>query len=654
MLHSRTAVAALAAFSVASIGAQGADQLTSSQITQVVREVSVIDAKAKTQKPAAIASEFRVPDILKTGAESRAEMIAPDRTVTRVGANTLFSFEPQGREINLEKGSLLFHSPTGKGGGSVRTASVTASVMGTTLMVGTTENGGFKVMLLEGTGRVRTANGTVRTLQAGQLVYALPGGALSPVMAFRLSQVVKSSQLVSGFTKPLASLPKIQAAILRQETQVQKGRLQDTGVVAGNSPGTGFRVDVVSRESQIQPARADGSPLLRALNSDAVLGPLTQERLFTGEFSNFLPEILKNLEGTLTPGAATGSNLIPGTDFGLPSSSTLFAARNLVIERPFLSLTGSGTVLLASDSIFVPGQTLLVSPSGPVALVANRELRFAPGARLSFESPDAYVGMFGGALARSFRSSAFELGEGQLLLRGPESGITNDFNKGLPDMSTGMGGRLNVYAPDILLQDGAFMAATGELSLLAGRDLVVNGIPLGGNQGGDSPSLQFGPMFSQGLQSFELLDVRAGGNVLLTQTVVSSDRMNLRADNDLRANSTDFSVILNPGNSDSQFGTKPDSRALLSAGSLLSLQSVNFIGISDISLQARTLVLSDVNFPSGSQVNLRSENGALAPAPNTNKPVRPGFVNFVRDVKYGGLLMGGASPIPSAVKFSKR
>ena len=652
MLHSRTAVAALAVLSVASATIHGADQLTSSQITQVVREVSVIDAKAKTQKPAAIAAEFRVPDILKTGAESRAEMIAPDRTVTRVGANTLFSFEPQGRQINLEKGSLLFHSPTGKGGGSVRTASVTASVMGTTLMVGTTENGGFKVMLLEGTGRVRTANGTVRTLQAGQLVYALPGGALSPVMAFRLSQVVKSSQLVSGFAKPLASLPKIEAAILRQETQVQRGRLQDTGVVAGNSPGTGFRVDVVSREAQIQPARADGSPLLRALNSDTVLGPLTQDRLFVGEFSNFLPEILKSLEGTLLPGAAPGSNLIPGTDFGLPSSSTLFAARNLVIERPFLPLTGGGTVLLASDSIFVPGETVIASPSGPVALVANRELRFAPGARLRFESPDAYVGMFGGALSRSLRSSAFELGEGALILRGPNSGITNDFNKESLDMQAGMGGRLNVYAPNILLQEGASMVATGELSVLAGRDVVVDGSSSGGG-GGGNPNSQLSPGFSQGLQSFELLDVRAGGNLLLSRTELSANRMNLRADNDLRANQTEF-VTVTPAFVGGSPILIPRSSAQLSAGNVLSLQSVNFTGISEISLQARTLVLSDVNFPSESRVNLRSENGMLAPFPNMNKPVQPGYVNFVKNVRYGGSVMGGASPIPSAVKFFKR
>jgi hypothetical protein len=35
-------------------------------------------------------------------------------------------------------------------------------------------------------------------------------------------------------------------------------------------------------------------------------------------------------------------------------------------------------------------------------------------------------------------------------------------------------------------------------------------------------------------------------------------------------------------------------------------------------------------------VRLVSEQGRLAPLPNTGQTVQPGFVNFVRDVSYAG------------------
>jgi len=63
-------------------------------------------------------------------------LVAQDETVTRVGANTIFSFDPANRTIDLKQGSLLFHSPHGKGGGTIHTGSATASVLGTTLIVG--------------------------------------------------------------------------------------------------------------------------------------------------------------------------------------------------------------------------------------------------------------------------------------------------------------------------------------------------------------------------------------------------------------------------------------------------------------------------------------------------------------------------------------
>src|ERR1039457_5469458 len=124
--------------------------LKQSKLTQVVNDVQIISAAAQKQKAAAVNDLFAMPDILRTGTASRAERVAQDGTVTRVGANTLFSVDPATPTIELKQGRLLFHSPHGKGGGTIDTGSATASVLGTTRIVTTTSTGGMKVLDLEG------------------------------------------------------------------------------------------------------------------------------------------------------------------------------------------------------------------------------------------------------------------------------------------------------------------------------------------------------------------------------------------------------------------------------------------------------------------------------------------------------------------------
>jgi hypothetical protein len=218
-----------------------------SKITEVVNDVKVIDPQSGKAGSAEVNDLFKIPEIMKTGAESRSEMVAEDQTITRVGADTLFSFEPQGRTINLRQGSILFQSPTGKGGGTIRTASATASVLGTTIIVVATKDGGFKLLVLEGTGRLRMPNGTIRIVHGGQLIVVPPGAQLpGPVLDFLLSEEVTTSLLVRGFKRPLPSWGKIWKQILEQEEEIAAGRFRvPTGVI-------GTYVDPNNRINEIQ------------------------------------------------------------------------------------------------------------------------------------------------------------------------------------------------------------------------------------------------------------------------------------------------------------------------------------------------------------------------------------------------------------------
>lgn len=211
-----------------------ADPLTQSTFTEVVKDVNVVAATTKAASAATVNELVRAPDLVRTGPDSRAELTAPDQTITRIGANTVFSFEPSGRNIDLEKGNVLFHSPHGKGGGSIRSGGAAAAVLGTTLIVSSTGTGGFKVILLEGKGTVTLPNGSSVVLKAGQLVFVLPGETrFGQVLEINLGKLVAGSNLVNGFSTPLPSLHLIQAAINNQNNELNRGKV-DTGLSPEN------------------------------------------------------------------------------------------------------------------------------------------------------------------------------------------------------------------------------------------------------------------------------------------------------------------------------------------------------------------------------------------------------------------------------------
>ena len=211
--------------------------LTESTFTEIIRDVNTLSAGGNAA-PAKVSGVLRTPDRVRTGAESRADLTAPDQTITRAGANTVFSFTDSGRTLNLEQGNLLFHAPKGLGGGTIKSDGAAAAVLGTTLVVSATANGGFKVILLEGKGTVTLPGGTSAMLHAGQLVFVLPGGTLSSVLDINLGKLVAGSQLISGFSHPLVSLPLIQAAIDHQNSQLASGKATDTGVSADHFAGS--------------------------------------------------------------------------------------------------------------------------------------------------------------------------------------------------------------------------------------------------------------------------------------------------------------------------------------------------------------------------------------------------------------------------------
>jgi hypothetical protein len=214
--------------------------LTRSTYTEIIRDVNTLSA-AGNGSPAKVSDVLKAPDRVRTGPESRAELTAPDQTITRVGANTVFSFADNGRTLNLEQGNVLFHAPKGLGGGTIKSGGAAAAVLGTTIIASATVDGGFKVILLEGRGTATLPNGQSVTLHAGQMVFVLPGGkGFSAVLDINLGKLVAGSLLVNGFSHNLSSLPLIQAAIKQQNSKIASGNAVDTGLPPDNFGGLGY------------------------------------------------------------------------------------------------------------------------------------------------------------------------------------------------------------------------------------------------------------------------------------------------------------------------------------------------------------------------------------------------------------------------------
>ena len=183
--------------------------------------------KAPT-RPAAVGDLIRGGRLLTTGKESRAELRFNDNTIARLGANSIFTFRPDSRNVHLSSGFILLHTPKGNGGATVTSPTATAAVLGTTIMFSVLQDGSVKLIDLEGTSML-SFQGQTETLQPGQLCIYTPGQGISPPTTIDLKRLVGTSTMLKSFKGPLGSEQLIQDAIDAQQKLLTSGKLTITG-----------------------------------------------------------------------------------------------------------------------------------------------------------------------------------------------------------------------------------------------------------------------------------------------------------------------------------------------------------------------------------------------------------------------------------------
>jgi hypothetical protein len=347
------AVAAAGCFLFAQQSVAG--PLTSAEVTKIINRVSVIDP-AKGGHPAALRDVIKDDLALQTGAKSRSELLFQDNTLTRIGAETFFSFKTGTRDMTLEKGSMLLQVPKGLGGAKIHTAAITAAITGTTIMIEYSPGQYIKVLVLEGSLRLSRngAFGDSLVLRPGKMVIMRPDAKRIPdPIDVNLAEVVRTSTLVNfPGAAALPSMPLIQAAIGDQANDLAKGNLVPTNLVMGH----GTKVILASADQ-----------LAKTVGSSSVLGT---SRGLVGSTSGTASNAVNNLLGSGTAVSVSSStqlvsllsNTAPGSGGTITvAPNAVNAGANIAGGTATAAVNASTSGVNAAGSVSLAGNT---SPSG--------------------------------------------------------------------------------------------------------------------------------------------------------------------------------------------------------------------------------------------------------------------------------------------------
>src|SRR6266487_3227102 len=188
-----------------------ADQLQQARVSQVIQDVRVLETHG-APRPAAVNDKVIQGMGVRTGVESRAELTFTDLTITRLGANTVFSFKQGAREVDLTSGAVLLQIPPKAPAVKVSTSAVTAAITGGTALFATGPP--TKFMVLEGIGTFYPTGHPERaaTINGGEMMTMTANGRITKPEKFDVKLVLKTSRLIKDFP-PLENMPLIMAVV---------------------------------------------------------------------------------------------------------------------------------------------------------------------------------------------------------------------------------------------------------------------------------------------------------------------------------------------------------------------------------------------------------------------------------------------------------
>jgi Tfp pilus assembly protein FimT len=232
-----------------------AESLRSANVTAAINEVQVYTGSSQARS-AAVGETLTIPSSLQTGRKSRAELTFSDKTLTRLGQNSVFSFREGGRNVELKQGSVLLQVPKNAGGATIRTATVNASITGTTVMFEYSPGSWIKLITLEGTQKLTIiGSNQTKDLPAGKMIIMHPNAKVIPdPVDVDVRKLVATSPLAGkGIFTPLPpyAIALIDQTIKGQTEAKHKGDLIPTDhVITGPGHRTTRSTTFVPRTDQ--------------------------------------------------------------------------------------------------------------------------------------------------------------------------------------------------------------------------------------------------------------------------------------------------------------------------------------------------------------------------------------------------------------------
>ncbi|NBR96885.1 MAG: hypothetical protein EBT48_04695, partial [Verrucomicrobia bacterium] len=261
--------------------------------------------------PAKMSEKIGENSKVTTAAASMAELTFGDSSITRIGANSVFSFQSKERLVKLDKGTALIHATPGNGGATVDCGGVTAAVSGSTFMASRSATGGAVFVLLESSGslKVTTPGGQTAVIMPGQAA-STGTGPKSAIQVFDVDvkKVMETTPLVGGF-KELPSQAEINVVSEKQQAMIREGKIEVLGVEVVATGQDGDLLVGAPRERPEPGAGGDGLDINTAAGGDG-------------------PGAVAGAKPPPPPGAGIGMNVGPGQGPGL-DSSFLAAQRKL-------------------------------------------------------------------------------------------------------------------------------------------------------------------------------------------------------------------------------------------------------------------------------------------------------------------------------------
>ena len=227
-------------------------QLKAARVTQVIKDVKLLGAQG-AQRSAAISDDVREGTAVRTGMDSRAELTFTDLTITRLGANTVFSFNAGARQLDLGGGAVLVEVPRNAAAVKINTAAVTAAITGGTALFEYHKGMPAKLLILEGKGQFcsKIHPDECVTVGPGEMAMMTIDGRITQPTKFNAKLVMSTSKLIVGFP-PLANEALILEVIEQQQAE-------QSGGTSSPAPVQDFTSDIDERSSATTAMTLGGS-----------------------------------------------------------------------------------------------------------------------------------------------------------------------------------------------------------------------------------------------------------------------------------------------------------------------------------------------------------------------------------------------------------